>query len=89
MYLSRHGGEAPRLELSRKGIALTPAQRRIAAEVLRAANSVTGLWVRPCPLPGARAAGATSTPAGLVSTVLQQTASHWVLGAMKAKCGTR
>ena len=47
MYLSRQGGEAPRLELSREGIALTAAQRRIVADVLRAANSVTGLWARP------------------------------------------
>ncbi len=45
MYLSRQGGEAPRLELSREGIALTPAQRRVVADVLRAANSVNGLWV--------------------------------------------
>ena len=46
MYLSRQGGEAPRLELSREGMTLTPAQRRIVADVLRAANSVNGLWVR-------------------------------------------
>ena len=45
MYLNRRGGEAPRLELSREGIALTPAQRRIVADVLRAANTVDGLWV--------------------------------------------
>jgi len=50
MYLSRQGGEAPRLELSREGIALTPAQRRVVADVLRAANSVNGLWVRSDPL---------------------------------------
>ena len=46
MYLNRRGGEAPRLELSRQGIALTPAQRRVVADVLRAANTVDGLWVR-------------------------------------------
>ena len=51
MYLSRHGGEAPRLKLSREGVALTPAQRRILADVLRAANSVTGFWARPDMLP--------------------------------------
>jgi hypothetical protein len=46
MYLNRRGGEAPRLELSREGVALTPAQRRVVADVLRAANTVDGLWVR-------------------------------------------